>query len=75
MSLAFSPLQFTYQTVEGIWKAIALIIKKPDGTNAFSVKNMWKSFKHVYKELANYSDTPSFLQQINETYGINDMDS
>lgn len=75
LSLAFSPIQFTYQTVESWWKAISLIIRKPDGTDAFTAKNMWKSFKSVYRQLAHFSDKPSQLQLLNETYGINDMDS
>lgn len=75
MSLAFSPLQFTYQMVENIWKSIGLVIRKPDGTNAFSAKNMFNSLKHVYKQLTHFSDDPSELQLLNETYGINDMDS
>ena len=75
MSLAFSPLQFTYQMVEHIWKSISLIIRKPDGTEAFTAKNMWKSLKSVYRQLGHFSDDPSQLQLLNETYGINDMDS
>lgn len=75
MSLAYSPLQFTYQMVEHIWKSISLIIRKPDGTDAFTLKNMWNSLKSVYRQLGHFSDEPSQLQLINETYGINDMDS
>jgi hypothetical protein len=75
MSLAFSPLQFTYQMVEHIWKSIGLVIRKPDGTDAFTTKNMFKSLKHVYRQLTHFSDDPSELQLLNETYGINDMDS
>ena len=75
MSLAFSPIQFSYQMVEHIWKSIGLIIRKPDGTDAFTAKNMFKSLKSVYRQLGHFSDTPSQLQLINETYGINDMDS
>ena len=75
MSLAFSPVQFTYQMVEHIWKSIGLVIRKPDGTDAFTAKNMFTSLKHVYRQLTHFSDDPSELQLLNETYGINDMDS
>ena len=75
MSLAFSPVQFTYQMVEHLWKSLSLIIRKPDGTDAFSARNMFTSLKHVYKQLGHFSDDPSELQLLNETYGINDMDS
>jgi hypothetical protein len=61
MSLAFSPLQFTYQMVEHIWKSIGLVIRKPDGTDAFTAKNMFKSLKSVYRQLRHFSDTPSQL--------------
>ena len=75
LALGLSPLQFTYQTVEGIWKACALIWKKPDGTEAFTCKNMWEAFKSAYSDLAYYKTRPSKGMQINEAYGINDMDS
>jgi hypothetical protein len=36
MALAFSPLQMTYQSLEGIWKDAKLIITKPDGKDTFT---------------------------------------
>lgn len=75
MALAYSPVQFSYQMVESLWKAASLIIRKPDGTDAFSAKNMFNSLKSVYRQLGHFSDEPSELQLLNETYGINDMDS
>ena len=75
LALGLSPVQATYQALEGIWKDIALIWKKPDGTQAFTVKNMIESWKEVYKDLFRYKDRPSKCMLINEAYGINDMDS
>lgn len=75
LALAFSPIQFTYQSLEGIWKACSLIIRKPDGTDAFTVKHMWDSAKEAYKDLAHYSETPTKCQLTNEIYGLNDMDA
>ena len=75
MALAFSPLQFTYQSMEGIWKSCKLIITKPDGTDTFTAKNMWDSAKLVYKELTHISDIPSVVSGVNTQYGINDMDN
>lgn len=75
MALAFSPLQMTYQSLEGIWKDAKLIITKPDGKDTFTLQNMKDSAKIVYKELFNYSDTPSVTEAINAVFGINDMDS
>lgn len=75
LALAFSPLQFTYQTMESIWKNCKLIVAKPDGTDTFTAKNMWDSAKQVYKELSHYSDKPSVISAVNVQYGINDMDN
>ena len=75
MALAFSPVQFTYQSVEAIWKDIKLIITKPDGSDTFTANNMYNAGKIVYKELRNYSDIPTVVGAINAQYGINDMDN
>lgn len=75
MALAFSPVQMSYQSLEGIWKDAKLIITKPDGTETFSLKNMQKAAKTVYKELFNYSDNATVATAINAQYGINDMDN
>lgn len=75
LALAFSPIQFTYQSLEGLWKDCSLIIRKPDGTDAFTVRHMWDAAKEAYKDLAHYSETPTKCQLINETYGLNDMDA
>ena len=41
LALAFSPVQGLYQTIQGLWQDISLIIRKPDGTQAFTLKNMY----------------------------------
>lgn len=74
LSLAFSPVQGLYQTMQGLWQDISLIIRKPDGTQAFTFKNMYNAAKIVYSEMFHYSDTPTKCQLINEMLGINDMD-
>ena len=38
MALAFSPIQWVGQRIQGIFNDISLIIRKPDGTNAFTFK-------------------------------------
>lgn len=75
MALAFSPLQFTYQSMEGIWKSCKLIVTKPDGTLTFTSKNMWNAARIVYRELFHSSDVPSVTSAVNSQYGINDMDN
>ena len=77
--LAFSPVQFFYQGLQGIWNDIRLIIQKPDiaseyDTSAFTVKNMRESFLGVYSDLFNFSSEPTVNSLVNELYGLNDMD-
>lgn len=74
MALAFSPVQAMYQSIQGLWQDISLIIRKPDGTQAFTFKNMLDAAKEVYSDLKHFSDTPTKCQLINEWLGINDMD-
>lgn len=74
MALSFSPVQGMYQTIQGLWQDISLIIRKPDGTNAFTIKNMYEAAKEVYKDLFHYHTAPTKCQLINEWLGVNDMD-
>lgn len=74
MALAFSPVQGMYQTIQGLWQDISLILRKPDGTNAFTWSNMWSAAKEVYSDMRHFSDTPTKCQLINEWLGVNDMD-
>ena len=73
-ALAFSPVQGAYQTIQGLWQDISLIIRKPNGDPAFTVKNMYDAAKEVYKDLFHSSDSPTKCQLINEWLGVNDMD-
>ena len=75
MALAFSPIQMSYQSLEGIWKDAKLIITKPDGTETFTLDNMQKAARTVYNELFHFSDNASVSTAINAQYGINDMDN
>jgi hypothetical protein len=59
LALAFSPVQGLYQTIQGLWQDISLIIRKPDGTQAFTLKNMYDAAKIVYKDMFHYSDKPT----------------
>ena len=74
MTLAFSPVQALYQPLQGLWQDISLMIRKPDGTNAFTFSHFQKALRMVYSDLSQYSDEPTLFQLVNETYGMNDMD-
>ena len=73
-TLALSPVQFTYQSLQGIWNDISLMIRQPDGTKAFTPGNMFNSFKEAYKDLFIRGGKPSICSRLNELYGLNDMD-
>lgn len=73
-ALAFSPVQGLYQSLQGLWQDISLIIRKPDGSDAFTTKHFIQAFKYVYKDLTHFSDQPTKVQLVNEKFGINDMD-
>jgi hypothetical protein len=48
-----------YQSIQGLWQDISLIIRKPDGTQAFTWANMWDAAKIVYADLRHFSDKPT----------------
>ena len=73
-TLAFAPVQFPYQSLQGLWTDISLIIRKPDGKDSFTFNHFTKSLKLVYSDLSHYSDTPTLCSALNELFGINDMD-
>lgn len=72
-ALAFSPAQL-YQNLEGLWKDISLVIRKPDGETSFTKKNMLDAYFFAYKDLFHYGNGNSLTELLNEFYGINDMD-
>ena len=73
-ALAFSPVIGLYQMIQGLWVDLSLIIRKPDGTNAFTFNNFLKAGRIVYGDMFNWSETPSKVQLLNELYAVNDMD-
>lgn len=72
-ALAFSPAQL-YQHLDGIWKDISLVWRKPDGETSFTKKNMLDAYFFAYKDLVHYGNGNSLSELLNEYYGINDMD-
>ena len=73
MTLAFSPVQFTYQSFQGLLQTISLVLRKPDGSK-YTFEMFMKAFRAVYSDLWHYSDKPTKCSLINELYAINDMD-
>lgn len=77
-SLGFSPISFTYQVLDGFWKDISLIIRKPDenGDNksAFTFQNMAAAFQDAFSDLFTLGFRTTKSHLLNELYGLNDMD-
>lgn len=74
LTLAFSPVQALYQPLQGLWNELSLIIRKPDGTNAFTFKHFKEANKVVYSDLFHFGDKPTLCSALNELFGMNDMD-
>lgn len=73
MALGFSPKQM-YQSLEGIYKDIGLLIRKPDGTYGFTFSEMLAAFADVWKEIGHFGLKRSKLERMNELFRLNDMD-
>lgn len=73
IALAFSPIQL-YQHLDGIWKDISLVIRKPDGGIAFTKDNMISAYEVATKDIFHYGNTQSMTELLNSLYALNDMD-
>lgn len=73
MALGFSPKQI-YQALEGIYKDIGILIRKPDGTYSFTFSEMLASFADVWKQIGHFGNQRSKLERMNELFRLNDMD-
>ena len=73
IALVFNPRQM-YQNIDGIWKDISLMIRKPDNEYSFTAKNMKDSFFWIYKDLIHFGNKKSLGELLNEQDGLTDMD-
>lgn len=75
-ALALSPVQGLYQSLQGIWTDLKLIITKPDiaERSAFTYDNIKDAFISVYSDMFVNTNTPTKCSLLNELYGLNDMD-
>lgn len=74
LTLAFAPVQFTYQLLDGMWKDVSLIMRKPDGQDSFTFKNMKDAYMFAMGDLFKHGNGKSKCELLNELYGLNDMD-
>lgn len=75
MVLGFSPAQFGYQMIQGLWNDVRLMLQdKYSGKEIFTLKNMTQAAKVVYRDLFRLDGEDSVISKLNALYGINDMD-
>lgn len=72
MQLAFNMHQ-AYQFPDGLWKDIALVIRKPGENNVFTKKNFTDSYWWIMQDTYKGQDTVG--NGLNKMYGVNDMDA
>ena len=70
--LAFNVHQ-AYQFPDGLWKDVALVIRKPGDNNVFTKKNFADSYWWIMQDTYKGQDTVG--NGLNKMYGINDMDA
>ena len=75
MLLAFSPIQYPGQLLQGLWTDIRMVLQNyGDPDTAFTFENFKFAFKQVYQDMFKLGGTPTVCSLLNEYYGMNDMD-
>lgn len=69
--LAFAPVQYGYQLVDGIWKGVMLMVR---GDAPFTFQELMAAGKLVYQDLWHYGNKHSKLELLNTLMGLSDMD-
>lgn len=70
--LGISPVQVTYQTMQGIMQNLSASAKKYLGDASFGIKEVEQAAAIVYGDIA--SDSNSKVALLNQALGVNDMD-
>ena len=74
MSLLFSPVAGIYQMIEGIWKDISIVWRKPYGQDAFGFKELKESWKVLLGDMVHYGRSKTKSELLNSLFAMNDMD-
>ena len=75
LMLGFSPVQYGYQIIQGLWTDIRLMFQnKGEENTPFTFENFKFAFSQVYKDFFKLGGKPTKCSLINEYFGINDMD-
>lgn len=74
LTLGFSPMQFSYQMLDGLWKDISVAWRKPMGDRSFGFNEFKKAYINILQEFKYGTAGQTKPELLNELYGINDMD-
>lgn len=75
LMLGFSPVQYGYQLVQGLWTDIRLMIQgRGEEDTPFTFENFKFAFGQVYKDMFKLGGKPTKCSLLNEYFGMNDMD-
>lgn len=70
--LGLSPVQFTYQHMQGIMQNLSAATKKYLGDASFGMEELKQAMEIVYSDVMQKSDSKVAL--LNQAFGVNDMD-
>lgn len=70
--LGVSPVQMTYQTMQGLFQNASVVTKRYLGSNSFGWEEFMKASRIVYGDL--FQNSRSKVALLNQLMGINDMD-
>lgn len=70
--LGVSPVQITYQTMQGLFQNVSVVTKRYLGNMSFGWKEFEQASKIVYGDL--FQNSKSKVALLNQLFGINDMD-
>ena len=76
LMLGFSPVQYGYQILQGLWTDIRLMYQNMGNKETpFTFSNFKSAFYEVYQDMFKMGGTPTKCSLLNEFYGLNDMDT
>lgn len=75
MVLGFSPVQYGYQLLQGLWTDIRVYLQdRVAGDHTFTLDNFKFAVKEVYGDMFTIGNKVTKSKALNEFFGMNDMD-
>jgi hypothetical protein len=73
--LGFSPIQYGYQMLQGLWTDIRIYLQHLGSENTpFTFENFIFAGKQLFRDFFKLGNKPTKCSLINEYFGFNDMD-